>query len=219
MSVIQVDTIQDSAGTTNKELAQYSSGNWSWGSGLPSGSIVQVQSTQYGDGNESSIQTNMSSHTTYVIQNSSSPTSGGGVSGLLDVNITPKITGSKIWLQSQVFGESSGDATHNMVFFFIRSVSSTHTKLASGVTSSTNAGHIGISCPTKTYYGEDASTTPEIVNMQYFDTHGVSAGTQITYKVALAISSSSVTQWATNRCISTGNEVGVSSIFAIELAP
>jgi hypothetical protein len=65
-----------------------------------------------------------------------------------------------------------------MVFFFIRSVSSTstHTKLASGVTSSTNAGHIGITSPTKSYYGDEASTTPEVVNMQYFDTHGVSAG-------------------------------------------
>jgi len=197
------------------------SGSLQWGSGVPSGSIVQVQSTQYGDGNESSAQENMNSHTIYVIQNSSSPTSGGGVSGLLDVNITPKITGSKIWLQAHVFGEASGDQTHNMVFFFIRSVSSTstHTKLASGVTSSTNAGHIGITSPTKSYYGDEASTTPEVVNMQYFDTHGVSAGTQITYKVALSTSTTSVSKWYTNRTVSTGNEVGVSSICAIELAP
>ena len=45
MSVLQVDTIQDSAGTTNKELAQYSSGNWSWGSGIPAGSVLQVVCT------------------------------------------------------------------------------------------------------------------------------------------------------------------------------
>jgi hypothetical protein len=32
------------------------SGSLQWGSGVPSGSIVQVQSTQYGDGNESSVQ-------------------------------------------------------------------------------------------------------------------------------------------------------------------
>ena len=104
----------------------------------------------------------MSTHTIYVIQNSSSPTTGGGASSLLSVNITPKITGSKIWLQSHVFGEAAGDNTHNMVFFFIRSVASTstHTKLASGVTSSTNAGHIGITSPTKSYHGEDADSTP-----------------------------------------------------------
>jgi len=185
-----------------------------------SGSIVQVQSTQYGDGNESSLQEGMSTHTIYVIQNASSATSGGGVSGLLDVDITPKITGSKIWLQAHVFGEASPDNAWNMIFFFIRSVgsTSTHTKLASGVTSSSNAGHIGVSVPTRSYHTADADSTPEIVNMQYFDTHGVSAGTSITYKVALS-TSSSATKWATSRCISTGNEVGVSSICAIELAP
>ena len=46
MSVLQVDTIQDSAGTTNKELAQYSSGNWSWGSGVPAGTVLQVKAEQ-----------------------------------------------------------------------------------------------------------------------------------------------------------------------------
>ena len=43
MSVLQVDTIQDSAGTTNKELAQYSSGNWSWGAGVPAGTMVYLK--------------------------------------------------------------------------------------------------------------------------------------------------------------------------------
>ena len=46
MSVLQVDTIQDSAGTTNKELAQYASGNWSWGSGVPTGTVVHAQTTE-----------------------------------------------------------------------------------------------------------------------------------------------------------------------------
>ena len=43
MSVLQVDKIQDAAGTTNKELAQYASSKWSWGAGIPAGSIVQVK--------------------------------------------------------------------------------------------------------------------------------------------------------------------------------
>jgi hypothetical protein len=42
MSVLQVDKIQDAAGTTNKELAEYSSSAWSWGAGVPAGSILQV---------------------------------------------------------------------------------------------------------------------------------------------------------------------------------
>ena len=46
MSVLQVDKIQDAAGTTNKELAQYSSSNWSWGSGVPAGTVLQVKAEQ-----------------------------------------------------------------------------------------------------------------------------------------------------------------------------
>ena len=49
MSVLQVDTIQDSAGTTDKELAQYSSGNWSWGSGVPADTIIQVVNVPFND--------------------------------------------------------------------------------------------------------------------------------------------------------------------------
>ena len=41
-STLQVDKIIDGSATTNKELAEYSSGNWSWGSGVPSGSILKV---------------------------------------------------------------------------------------------------------------------------------------------------------------------------------
>ena len=54
MSVLQVDTIQDSAGTTNKELAQYSSGNWSWGSGIPTGTIENQTVIKYAFANNGS---------------------------------------------------------------------------------------------------------------------------------------------------------------------
>jgi len=193
------------------------SGSLQWGSGVPSGSIVQVQYTQLDTEAEHST---MSVNTDYVLQNSTSITPGGGVSGILDVDITPKITGSKIWLTSHVFGEGTADETWDLVFFFWRSVSSTHTKLKSAV--SRNTGSTGISMPTKTYYATNANSTPEILNMQYFDTHGVSAGTQITYKVGLACSvGTTLNQWYTNRCVGTASstEVGVSSICAIELAP
>ena len=185
---------------------------------FPTGSIVQVQSTQYGAGNESCLMESMSTDTNYVLQDASTSVSGGGVSGILDVNITPKITGSKMWLQTHVFGEASSDSLWNLVFFFWRSVGSTHTKLASGVTSSSNAGAIGIGAATRTQHLKEAGSSPDILNMQYFDTHGINAGTQITYKVGIT-TGSGVTKWATNRCISTANEVGVSSICAIELAP
>ena len=194
------------------------SGALQWGSGVPSGSIVQVQYTQFDTGAEHST---MSSDTNYVLQNSTSVTSGGSVSGILDVDITPKITGSKIWLQSHIFGEADTDEVWNLVFFFWRSVSSTstHTKLTTGVSGKT-VGASGISMATRTSNFTNEDSTPEIVNMQYFDTHGVSAGTQITYKVGLATGGNS-TKWHTSKTAGThaSNEAGVSSICAIELAP
>ena len=41
-SILQVDQITDKAATSNKELATYASGNWSWGSGVPAGSCIQL---------------------------------------------------------------------------------------------------------------------------------------------------------------------------------
>ena len=43
-STLQVDKIIDAGATSNKELAEYSSGNWSWGSGVPVGTIINVTS-------------------------------------------------------------------------------------------------------------------------------------------------------------------------------
>ena len=42
-STLQVDKIIDGSATTNKELAEYSSSAWSWGSGLPEGTVLQVK--------------------------------------------------------------------------------------------------------------------------------------------------------------------------------
>lgn len=197
------------------------SGALQWGSGVPSGSIVQVQYTQYGTGaSETGNMTSLSVDTNYVVQ-ASGNTSGGSASGILDVNITPRIYGSKIWLQCHWMGELEVDRTYDSVFFFWRN----STKLASGVThGSPSIGDTGISLATRTYWIENDDSTPEILNMQYFDTHGqteseVNSGTQITYKLGFASQNVSVTQLTTNRCIGSSNEVGVSSICAIELAP
>ena len=43
-STLQVDKIIDGSATTNKELAEYASGNWSWGSGVPANTIINVTS-------------------------------------------------------------------------------------------------------------------------------------------------------------------------------
>ena len=133
------------------------------------------------------------------------------------MNITPRIAGSKIWLQTHIMGEMNPDDVWNCMFFFWRSVGSTHTALKSAI-SGGSVGHKGISLATRTYNDQNADSTPEIVNYQYFDTHGVSAGTQIIYKVGLAHTSSS-SRWDINSCINGSAENGISSICAIELAP
>ena len=160
----------------------------------------------------------ISTDTAFVLQSSSSPTSGGGESGILDVNITPIITGSKIWLQSHIMGEMDADDVWNLVFFYWRSVGSTHTALKSAISGGT-VGQKGITAPTRTYHQSNADSTPEIAFYQYFDTHGISAGTQITYKVGIAHTSAATTRWDTNRTINGVGENGISSICAIELAP
>ena len=197
------------------------SGALNWGAGIPSGSIVQVQHTQYGTGaSDTGEMSSLSINTNYVLQ-ASGNTSGGSASGILDVDITPKIYGSKIWLQCHWIGEFEADEVWDVVFFFWRD----STKLASGVTAgSPTVGEVGISLPTRTYHGSDDHTTPEIANMQFFDTHGqsqsdINTGTQITYKVGFATHNSTVTKITTNRVIDNNQEVGVSSICAIELAP
>ena len=45
-SDLQVDNIKD--GSATKTLAEYSSSAWSWGSGVPDGTVVQVKNYQFG---------------------------------------------------------------------------------------------------------------------------------------------------------------------------
>ena len=176
-----------------------------------SGSIVQVQSTQL---TTSASTTSISASTDIVVSNG---TASGTGSGLLDVNITPKITGSKIWLQCNWTGEFSNAANvYNHMFFFWRNT----TKLANTEPSPGNR-QIGISPATLTYDQSDGTSTLEHLFMQYFDTHGINAGTQITYKLGLICYAAGTLY--TNRTDTDTNtntrERGVSSLVAIELAP
>lgn len=177
-----------------------------------SGSIVQVQSTQL---TTSASTTSISANTDIVVSNG---TASGTGSGILDVNITPKITGSKIWLQCNWTGEFSNNVnTYNHMFFFWRNT----TKLANTEPSPGNR-QIGISPATLTYEGADGGTTPEHLFMQYFDIHGISAGTQITYKLGLVCENGGTlytNSTGSDTTNATSRERGVSSLVAIELAP
>ena len=178
-----------------------------------SGSIVQVQSTQL---TTSVSTTSIPTNTDIVVKNGSTPFSSSD-SGLLDVNITPKITGSKIWLQCNWMGEFSDHTNvYNHMFFFWRNT----TKLAN-TEPSPGSRTIGISPATLTFHDVNDDSTPEHLFMQYFDTHGINAETQITYKLGLncAFGGTLYTNRTDTDDDNDGRERGVSSLVAIELAP
>ena len=205
-SEIKANSIQS---TGSRVLASDSGSAWSWGSGLPSGSIVQVQSTQY---TTNTSMTSVGTSTDYVI---CSGTAGSGTE-ILNVNITPRISGSKIWLQGMWCGEFSAkeDVYASMFFFYRNAVKLANTQGSPG------ARQVGIQTPAINYH-EDDSTTSESIYYQYFDIHGISAGTQITYKMGVTVNNGGT--------IFIGGVVddtshgyvtwGISSIVAIEIAP
>ena len=164
---IYVNSIKDK--TNTRELASDSGSAWNWGAGIPSGSIVQVQNTQYTDIADMS---SISANTDYVICSGSA----GSGTEILNVNITPKITGSKMWLQCSWGGEfDSYDNVRNATFFLWRDT----TKL--GAPGSSGVINYGI-MPPSISHGSDDDSTMESCFFQYFATHGISAGPQITYK-------------------------------------
>jgi len=177
-----------------------------------SGSIVQVQYTQT---TTTASMYPINVNTNYVLQDGS-PNNAPSTTGILQVNITPKITGSKMWLQVSWFGEMGNDIATNMMWLIYRDT----TILRAPEDQDRTRGITGSSL---SYYSADATSTPEMAYFQYFDTHGISAGTQITYKLGLIQSVGNLQQITTNRTIndsnSTAHERGVSSICAIELAP
>tara|TARA_B100000508_G_C11460494_1_gene279030 strand:+ start:1935 stop:2540 length:606 start_codon:yes stop_codon:yes gene_type:complete len=96
-SILQVDKIIDKAATSNKELAQYSSGNWGWGAGVPSGTILQVQYVQKTD--------------TFSTQSGSLVAIPG-----FNVDITPASSSNKILITCHVVLSSNFFITHCGLF-------------------------------------------------------------------------------------------------------
>ena len=166
-------------------------------SGLPSGSIIQVQRTQF-----TGVRTiTHSANTDTVVSD-------------LTVNITPISTSSIIRIDGFVQGEFDhiNNQTDGVWFFFRDS-----TKLAHPVTGNRK---VGINMGTNiTYYDANASSTPEGCFYTYFDTP--SSTSQITYKVAFDARTAG--DWYLNHTVTDStnndyNERGISSITVTEIA-
>jgi len=165
-------------------------------SAIPSGSVIQIQYTQFTGVNSYS----MSANTDTVLTD-------------LTVNITPISTSSIIMLDGHWFGEHSVSDPNNWnhMFFFYRDT----TKLGSPGAGSKLAG---ITIANNPHESHDDDSTPEAATLKYFDSP--SSTSQITYKVG-CITKNSQTLFI-NRTVgdtdSTDYERGISYISATEIA-
>lgn len=161
---------------------------------LRSGSIIQVQYTQFTGTSVNSL-------------------SGDTVLTDLTVNITPTSTSSIIKLEAMVNGEwGASDASHESVWFFYRDT----TKLSAPEAGSRKVGIL--SGTFRSYDAVDASSTPEHAVYSYIDSP--SSTSQITYKVG--VSQGLNRSWFLNRTVAdsdaAGFERGTSLILATEIA-
>lgn len=142
---------------------------------FPSGSILQIQKTQF-----------TSTNTISCAQNNDV------VATDLTVNITPSFSNSIIQLQAQLLGEwSDHQATWDSTVFFFRD----STKIGHATSGSRNSGVGGFY---RAYNEGDNASTPNSAPMySFFDTP--SSTSQITYKVGLRQSRSGTLTFHLNK--------------------
>jgi hypothetical protein len=190
-----------------QEVFKEASGVVTYGTGVPIGSIVQVQSTQFGLGANMS---SMSTTSDYVVVDGTA--GDANATAILNVDIKPQFQNSKIWLQVSWCGEFNPDTiSWECMFFIYRD----NTKLQTDTGSS--SGVKGIFPPARSYYSPDAGSTMEMSSFQYFDTPNTL--NNITYKLGIANGGTAGNVY-TSRTVndgSSGYERGVSSIVAIEI--
>ena len=182
---------------------------------LPSGSILQVQHTQY---DSTATMTSITNNTYLTICNGAA----GSGTEILNVTITPRKTGSTMWCQFMIHWEPDGGINYNydIVWLLDRVSGGSTTHLRN--TDTNIAVKRGIGLTAQGYYSNDADTTMDVVNFQYFDLHGVTAGVPITYKPTFN-TTNSMTRMTINRVEDnshyTNNEGAVSNLAIIEIAP
>tara|TARA_Y100001963_G_scaffold46430_1_gene65434 strand:- start:1976 stop:2617 length:642 start_codon:yes stop_codon:yes gene_type:complete len=165
MTGIYANSIKDKTGT--RQLASDSGSAWSWGSGVPAGTIIQTQFTQL----TTSDQQNYSADANTI------------VSGMT-VNITPLFNNSIIKLESYLFCEfeNVNEANGSVSFFFRDSTALGNTQ------SSPSERQVGISSCAISYWASDPGmSTAEGFTTTFFDrpNDGTNSISQITYKLGI----------------------------------
>ena len=182
---------------------------------LPSGSILQVQHTQY---DSTATMTSITNNTYLTICNGAA----GSGTEILNVTITPRKTGSTMWCQFMFHWEPDGGINDNydIVWLLDRVSGGSTTHLRN--TDTNIAVKRGSGLTAQGDYSNDEDTTMDVVNYQYFDLHGVTAGVPITYKPTFN-TTNSMTRMTINRVEDNShypnNEGAVSNLAIIEIAP
>ena len=164
---------------------------------LPTGSVIQVQSTFYNTPFTQSI----SATTDTEINN-------------ISVNITPSSTSNKIMLFGRLFSEYSEGNAHNVGYFFRRGSTKIGEGVASGSRPAIMASHGTNYIQSGNY---DAGSTPETINMFHIDSP--SSVSQQTYTIGYYQLTAGTLY--VNRTVadsdSTSRERGSSEIIAMEI--
>ena len=170
-SILKVDKIRGT-GLDSDSLSIDASGNLSTIKTFSApGATIQTQFTQYAS----------------KVTQSYSADTATAITGMT-VNITPKFANSAIKLVGTWGGEIADNGLWDHVFFFYRD--STQIPPSSdfpGYSSKPNQP-FGLGCAGETYYaGADNSSTPNYVNIQYYDFPNTTS--QITYKLGIRFNS------------------------------
>jgi hypothetical protein len=149
--------------------------------------------------------------TSVVLPNS--PTANTNIPDLT-VSITPKSASSRVYVQVRWFGEISPATTIWNTMFGLK-----RNGTAVGVNPNTNAGSShGISMAALSYYAGDASSTPETMYFDFYDTPNSTSA--VVYQV-YANNTETTPTIVTNRSFTAGGaqlEWGSSTITAWEIA-
>ena len=187
MSAIYVNSIKDK--TNTRVLASDSGSAWSWGAGVPTGSVIQTIGA---------IKTDTSAiNTTAAIPG-------------LAVDITPKITGSKMLIYCTIsFGRENGNSAYPFQIF------RDTTQIARPLSPGSNRQE-GFDIGGGALGDQNAFAT-----FHHLDTHGISAGTTISYTIKIKQRDSTAT--VINKSYNDGDNIynnrGVSSLTIMEIAP
>ena len=162
---------------------------------LPTGSLIQVQSTFYNTPFTQAI----SANTATAINN-------------LSVNITPSSTSNKIMLFARFMGEYGTSINYNMTFFILRG----STKINSGEASGTRT--TGTSANLQGFYDADANSTQDGTQFVTIDASHNSTS-QLTYHIGLQTRVASTMH--INKTVADTNETATerlsSEIIAMEI--